>query len=179
MLPPAAATSRRREDPMRIAIVCAAFASSLLAFIAMLGTGLFLAAVEQSGARGAGLLLGLAGIIAFGSALFLILAPAAYFRDPRRKTIGMAATLAAAMPVAVFGWAAFLFSGLPIASRSPLIDWMAFGSGVVLALGAMCILALGFLRVRGRPEARPPPPGARLPPEDPYDMDDDVKVTRV
>jgi hypothetical protein len=65
---------------MRIAIKFVVLVASLLAFVIIVGIGLVAAGVEESGQRTAGLALALAALLAFGSALFLLFAPAAFSR---------------------------------------------------------------------------------------------------
>ncbi|HWT30879.1 MAG TPA: hypothetical protein VN240_07620, partial [Propylenella sp.] len=142
MVPPSV-----REASLRPLIAAMAFGASLLAFLILLGIGAFLAGVEESGARGAGLLLALSAVVAFGAALFLIWAPKGYFGRRLRRPLGVVVTLAAAAPVATLAGAALVFTGVPLGTRLPLMDWPIFAAGLALGLGGVCILAAGYRRL--------------------------------
>ena len=151
-----------------------ALGTSLLAFLAIVGTGLFLAGVEQSGERGLGVVLAVAGTAAFGAALFLAFAPARVFRGPVGKVLGAMTTVLAVLPVALLAMAAFVFVGVPYGSLVPRLDWTLFAVGLLLALGAVSIAVLGSIRTkRGawssaqRPVRRDDRPGTRQEEEDP------------
>jgi hypothetical protein len=143
-------------------VAALAFISSLVAFLVVSGTGLFLLLVESSGERGSGALLALAGALAFAAALAVLLAREDALRGPGVQAAIAAAAVLAALPVAALSWAALRFAGLPIGSRTPTLDWAVFSVGVVLALGAVSILLLGYLRLRGRPRRRSTPREADL-----------------
>lgn len=154
---------------MRTVAAVAAFASSLVAFAVLISAGLFLALVEQSGARGAGVLLVLGAVLGFGSSLLLVFAPRGYFAAGPGRLLAAAAALAAFVPVAALAYGALTFSGLPLGGRSVAVMWAIFAVGAALALGALCIAALGYLRLR---ETRPEPPIAA-------DATEDIRVTPV
>jgi hypothetical protein len=140
---------------LRTVAVAVAFACSLLTFVVMLAAGLFLALIQESGARGAGVLLALGAIIAFVAALLLVFARHGAFSQRSRKPLAVAIAFAAFIPVAALAYGAFTFSGVPLGSRSAAVMWAIFGTGLLLAAGALCIAVLGYLRVTEAP--RPPP----------------------
>jgi hypothetical protein len=59
-------------------------------------------------------------------------------------------TFVAAAPVVALAWAALFFTGLPIGTALPMMDWPIFAAGVALALGGLCVLAFGYRRVSER-----------------------------
>jgi amino acid transporter len=163
------------EAELRLLVVAGAFGSSLLAFVLLLAIGAFLAGFEQTGARGTGLLLVVCAVVAFAAALFLVLARPGYFGGRLRRPLGMVVTLVAAAPVAALAWAALFFTGVPLGTDLPLMDWPLFAGGLVLALGSVSILALGYRRVSeriARLEPAAEPPSAK---RDEYE----IRVTRV
>jgi hypothetical protein len=123
-----------------------ALITSLLAFLAIAGTGLFLAGVEQSGERGLGVLLAAAGTVAFSAVLFLLFAPAAYFRRRATRILAGLAALIGILPVAAISAATLSFVGVPYGSALPRLDLPLFAVGVLFGLGAVAIAALGFVR---------------------------------
>ena len=58
--------------------------------------------------------------------------------------------MVAAAPVAALAWAALFFTGVPLGTNLPLMDWPLFAGGLVLALGSVSILALGYRRASER-----------------------------
>jgi hypothetical protein len=123
-----------------------AFASSLLAFLAVLAAALVMVGVQQSGVRGAGLVLLLGGLAAFAGASFLVFAPRGYFDQASHRALGAGAAIVALVPVAAMALGALLFVGVP-ASDASRLDWAVFGIGALLALGALSIAALAFERL--------------------------------
>lgn len=136
-----------------------AFLTSVAAFLVVVGGGLVLLVIENSGERGAGALLALSGAIAFAAALILIFARAGALAGPRGRAGAVIAALLGVLPVATLSLGAFRFSGVPVGSAVPLIDWTAFAVGVVFAAGAVSVAATGYWRMneaqpaRARPEA--------------------------
>lgn len=112
--------------------------------------------MEQSGERGLGVILAGASIAAFAALLFLVFAPAGYFRKRAMKAIGAVATLIALLPVAAVSAAALAFVGVPYGTSLPRLDWPLFAVGFFFGLGAASIAALGFIRTAAR-GAQPPP----------------------
>ncbi len=155
---------------VRTAIAAYAFVSSLVAFVVIGTGGLVLAGVENSGARGPGLMIAALAAGAFACALLLVFAPSGAFRGRARRPAGIAATFIAALPVGALGMAAILFVRLPFGSAMPRIEWPLFAAGLVLVLGALSVVALGYLRVTegsgraaGRePAGRPAPASAEV-----------------
>ena len=143
---------------MRAVIAGVALATSLLAFVVIAGTGLFLAAFEQSGARFPGLLMALGGAAAFAAALYVGLAAPARFHSRAAQALAAAATFLAVIPPTALACAALVFAGLPLGSAMPALDWTFFAAGLGFAFGAAAMAALGYLRVRdgGRKSGRPP-----------------------
>ena len=168
---------------MRSLTAAGALGASLLAFLLLLGIGAFLAGVEESGARGAGLLLALSAVVAFGAALFLIFAPRGYFGRRLRRPLGVVITLAAAAPVATLAGAALVFTGVPLGTRLPLMDWPVFAAGLVLGLGGLCILAMGYRRLSESAARSAPETWAEFEPAAPAasaDTDEEeIRVRRV
>jgi hypothetical protein len=136
---------------LRTVIASVAFASSLLTSATMLGAGLFLALVQESGARGAGVALALGAALAFTAALLLVFARRGTFAARGRKPLAAAVAFAAFVPVAAVAYGAFTFSGVPLGSRSAPVMWAIFGLGAGLTIGALCIAALGYLRIVEEP----------------------------
>lgn len=135
---------------MRKLVAAGAFASTVLSLIVLLALGLFLAGFEQTGARGAGVLLIACATVAFGAFLFLALTPPGYFGG-RRRPLGVLVTFVAVAPAVALAWAALYFTGLPVGTSLPLMDWSVFFLGLGLALGGICVLALGYGRVSEAP----------------------------
>ena len=133
---------------MKRIITGLALGTSLLAFMTIAGTGLFLAGVEQSGERGLGLILLVGGAAALAAVLLLAFGPATYFRRRFGKAIGALAALVGLLPVAALSGAALTFVGLPYGSPLPRLDWTFFAAGLFFGLGAVAIAALGFIRTR-------------------------------
>ncbi len=178
---------------MRRAVAALAFLTSLVAAAIFVGGGLFLLAVESSGERGMGALLALGGTIALASALALIFARDEIFERTGRGVGVAVAALLAMLPVAALAFGAIRFAGLPVGSNLPLLDWMIFATGLLLALGAASILWLGYLRAAsvsrtgprydsGAQRSEPPPwktsTWAEMPRLD-FEAEEEVRVTRV
>ena len=139
---------------MRLLLVSAALVASIFAFVGALGIGLFLAAVDESGARGAGLLLLLGATVAFASSLLVLFGPQRLFRGGGRALAILAGFLAIVPLVAISG-VALSFSGNPMGSASPALDWAMFAVGILLALGALAFAALAVSKARTRREPGP------------------------
>jgi hypothetical protein len=172
----------RGRPALRFAINLVVLVASLLAFVIIIGIGLVAAGVQESGERAAGLALAFVALLAFGSALFLLFAPSAFFATAGRRMLAVAASMAALAPVIALAWAALQFAGLPIGSRAPAMDWGAFALGAILLLGAMGIVALGYRRLMERPIpslSDPRVSATELSQPYYYEGDDDIKVTRV
>jgi hypothetical protein len=131
-------------------IAVLAFLASLAAYLVIMVTGVGFAAVEQSGERGLGVLLAVGSTLAFGAAMFLVFAAPDRFRGPARRAMATAATLVAIVPVVMLAGAAFAFSGLPIGSAMPALDWSVFALGLGFSLGAICLALVGWSRIRAR-----------------------------
>lgn len=132
---------------MTRAVAVVAFLFSLLAFLVVAGFGLMLLVVQSSGERGAGALLVVCALLALAAALMLVFARPGAFAGGVRKAAAAGAAVLAALPVAAIAWTTLRFAGLPIGSAMPLVDWPIFAAGIVLALGALSIFALGYLRM--------------------------------
>lgn len=133
---------------MKGAIAVLAFLSSVASLVILTGGGLALLLIRNSGERGTGALFAICGAVAFASVMALIFAREEKFEEPTWRAAAIAAAIVGAMPVVGLAVAAFRFSGLPLRSPMPLIDWSIFAAGAVLALGAISILALGVRRAR-------------------------------
>jgi hypothetical protein len=144
-----------------------ALAASVLACLALLAAGIFLAGISQLGERGAGLLILAGTIVAMVAAGYVLFAPPAFFSGRARRPLAIIAAFLACAPAAVLALIAFLFVGIPYGSTSPALDWSVFTAGIVFALGAICILLSGYWRVVERP------PAGRI------EWDEDVKVRRI
>ena len=120
---------------------------------------------------------------AFGAALFLIFAPRGYFGRRLRRPLGVVITLAAAAPVATLAGAALVFTGVPLGTRLPLMDWPVFAAGLVLGLGGLCILAMGYRRLSESAARSAPETWAEFEPAAPAasaDTDEEeIRVRRV
>lgn len=130
-----------------------AFLSSVASFLVVVGGGLTLLAIESSGERGAGALLALCGTIAFAAAMLLVFARQGAFAG-RGAVWAIIAALLGVLPVAALSIGALRFSGFPVGSAMPAVDWPVFALGVVLALGAVSVLATGYWRGKELPAAR-------------------------
>ncbi len=133
---------------MKYTIVALAFLSSVVSFAFVSGGGVALLVIANSGEQATGALLAFCGAIAFVCAMVLIFAREERFQEPTWRAGAIAAAIIGAMPVASLAAAAFRFAGLPVRSAMPLVDWPIFFAGVVFALGAIAILALGYWRAR-------------------------------
>lgn len=149
---------------MRRLVVGLALLSSIAAFLVIAGGGLFLLAVESSGERGSGALLALSGTIAFAAAMALVFAGSGAFAGAAGRAVVVIAALLGMLPVATLSAGLLRFSGFPLGSPVPLFDWAVFALGVVLGLGALSVLVLGYWRLRERGAIRrradEPPPAA-------------------
>lgn len=140
-----------------------ALVTSVAAFLVVIGIGLAAFAIENSGERLNGALLAVGGSIACASTLVLIFARKGSFAGRGGWLGALGAALVGALPVAALGVAALTFSGLPLGSAVPRLDWLMFSAGIVLLLGALSILALGYWRTSeaprkaARPAKRPDP----------------------
>jgi hypothetical protein len=143
------------ETDVKRLVSSLAFLSSLAACIVVVGGGLTLLAIENSGERFSGALLALGGSVAFAATMILIFARRGAFAGPGGRVGALAAGVLGTLPMAAICMAALRFSGLPYASPVPLVDWPVFGVGVVLALGAASVLALGIIRMREFPARAP------------------------
>ncbi len=155
---------RIEEVDVRQLVAALAFLSSVAAFLVIAGTGLLLLSIASSGERGTGAMLTLAGAIGFASALILIFARHGAFAGRGGRAGAVTAALLGALPAASLSVGVLRFSGLPLGGPTPLIDWSAFALGLVLALGAASILALGYWRVIELPPARTRTGAMRPPP---------------
>ena len=171
-----------------------ALLTSAATFLLATGVGLVLVLVPNSGERTAGIFLLLAGCLALGSVLFLLYAADRGIRGVAGLITAVVATLFAFAPAAALAGAAIFFAGLPLDSVIPLADWSILALGVLFALGACAIAALGYGRIARR---HPPEPvietsdldAARRQLRDAferdragplrYDRDEDIRVTRV
>ncbi len=131
-----------------------AFLTSVTAFLVIVGGGLALVLIESSGERGAGALLALCGAICFAAAMMILFAAERAFARHGGKAGALTMTLLAALPPAALSIGALRFAGFPYGSGVPLL-WGAFAAGLVLALGALSVLVVGYGRMG---EARPAPP---------------------
>jgi hypothetical protein len=122
-----------------------AFLSSVAAFLVIVGGGLTLLAIESSGERGTGAALALCGTIAFAAAMRLVFAREGAFAG-RAGVWAIVAAVVGVLPVAALSIGALRFSGFPISSAVPAVDWPVFALGVVLGLGAVSVLILGYWR---------------------------------
>jgi hypothetical protein len=123
-----------------------AFLTNLAASVVIVGGGLTMLAIENSGERGSGALLALGGSIAFAAAMILIFARKGAFAGLGGRAGALAAAALGMLPAAAICIAALSFSGFPYGTPVPLVDWPVFGIGIVLALGAASVLALGIMR---------------------------------
>jgi hypothetical protein len=140
---------------LRAAVSALAFIAALAALLLLGGGGLVLFVVPGSGEATTGVLLAASGIVAFVLTMVLLFARPERFQDPTRRAGAVAGAVIAAVPAAGLAVAAFRFARLPLGSPAPLLDWAVFAAGVVMALGALSIIALGARRAREMPG--PPP----------------------
>lgn len=138
-----------------------AFLSSVAAFLVVVGGGLALFAIESSGERGAGAAMAVSGSLAFAAAMVLIFAGEGVFSD-RRSAWAIIAALLGLLPVAALSIGALRFSGFPISGAVPAVAWPIFALGVVLALGAVSVLMVGYWRWKGPPPVRSAPRAAPI-----------------
>ncbi len=131
---------------MKQAVTTLAFLSAVVGFLVVGGGGAALLIIPNSGELGTGALLAFCAAVALACVMALIFAPLRYFREPTWRAGAIAAAIIGAMPAAGIAAAAFRFAGLPVSSAVPTIDWSVFFAGLVFALGALSILALGYLR---------------------------------
>jgi hypothetical protein len=154
---------RSEEVGLKRLIAGLALLTSVAAFLVIAGIGLAALAIESSGERLNGALLAVGGAIACAATLVLIFARKGAFSGRGGWLGALAAALIGALPVAALGVAALTFSGLPLGSAVPRLDWLMFAAGFVLLLGALSVLAHGYLRTgearraAARPAKRPEP----------------------
>ncbi len=132
---------------MKRLITTLAFLTSLATALVVVGGGLALLIIRDSGERGSGALLALCGVVAFAFAMVLVYAREGAFSGRVLSAGAIAAGILGAMPVAALAYAAIRFADyFPLKSPVPIIDWTAFVAGILLALGALAIVALGYWR---------------------------------
>jgi hypothetical protein len=139
---------RCEEAGLQRAIDALAFLASAVSLLVVGGGGAALLVISNSGEQGTGALLALCAAIAFVSVMVLLFAREARFREATWRAGAIAGAIVGAMPVAALAAAAFRFAGVPFRSAMPLVDWSIFLLGLVLALSALAILALGYRRAR-------------------------------
>ncbi len=133
---------------MKRPVIGLALLSSIAAFLVIVGGGLVLLLVPSSGERGAGALIALSGSIAFAAALLLTLGWGRVPGTAESRAGALTCALLAALPLAALSAIALRFSGLPIGSTLPLVDWSVFGVGLVFTLGALSMMATGYWRMQ-------------------------------
>ncbi len=143
------------EAWLKQAVVVLALLSSAASFLVLCGGGGALFVIPNSGERGTGALLAFCGVVAFASVVVLVFAGEKRFQEQTWRAGAVAAAVIGAMAPAGIAAAAFRFAGLPVRSQMPLVDWPIFFAGVFFLLGALAILALGYLRARTEVEADP------------------------
>jgi hypothetical protein len=74
---------------------------------------------------------------------------------------------------------AFVIADSPVGSRMPRLDWPVFALGVLLVLGAVCIVALGYRRTTERVASAVPRPEPGTAMRTSNDAGEEVRVTRV
>ena len=134
------------EAELKRLVTALALLSSLASLLVIAGGGLALLAIENSGERGMGALLAACSAIAFAAVMALLFAREGAFGGALWKGAAIAAAILGAIPPAGLAFLAIRFAGMPIGSRMPLVDWAVLGIGVLFALGAVSILALGHRR---------------------------------
>jgi MFS family permease len=137
-----------REAGLNWAAAILSFLASLISFLALCGGGAALLLVANSGEQATGAMLAFCGAVAFAAVMALLFAPEERFREPTWRAGAVAAAIIGAIPVGGLAAAAFRFTGLPLRSAMPLVDWPIFLLGIFLAVGAVSILALGYRRAR-------------------------------
>lgn len=145
---------------MRLLLFSVALVASIVAFLGALGIGLFLAAVDVSGERGAGVLLMLGATLAFGSSMLVMFGPNRLFRGSARA-LALVAGLIAIVPLVAISAVALSFSGNPLGSKLPALDGAMFAVGVLLAAGAVAMAALVLTKARGPRQPDPLPNGGQ------------------
>jgi hypothetical protein len=161
---------------LRLLLICAVVAATLVAAALLAATGAFLAAFEQSGERVPGVLAVLAAAAMLAAAFVLLRRSGARAAERKERAVAAIAGVAVALPLALLAAAAIAFAGSPFGSRTPAIDWAVFSAGVLFAGGAASALVLAWRR--GAPPGPRRPEGAAPPAAD-YRWDGDVRVTRI
>ncbi len=133
---------------MKRPVIGFALLSSIAAFLVIVGGGLVLLLVPSSGEQGAGAMLALSGSIAFAAALLLTLGWGRVPGTAESRAGALTCALLAALPLAALSAIALRFSGLPVNSTLPVVDWSIFGLGLVFALGALSMMAIGYWRMQ-------------------------------
>lgn len=158
-----------------------AFMASVAAFLVIVGGGLVLLVIPNSGERLAGAVLVLAGAIAFAAAMALVFARPGAFARPGGGAGALTAALLGVLPPAALSAIAVRFTGFPASNAVPLIDWGIFLGGVFFALGGLAVLARGYWRLSERASARARPeavqPLARQRHKE-TPLDDEASLTR-
>jgi hypothetical protein len=143
---------------MQRAIAAMALLASLISLIIIAGGGGALLAIENSGERGAGALLALAGLVASAAVVLLVFARKGTFASGPRRALAIAAAIVGVVPVAGLAFVLIRFAGVPFGSAVPILDWGALALGVAMAAGVLAILALGHRRSLEGGIAQPEPP---------------------
>ena len=146
---------------MKRLIAGLAFLSSAAAFFVIVGGGLALLAVANSGERGSGALLALSGSTAFAAALVIVFAKEGAFAGRGGRAWALTAVLLGVLPSAALSAGALRFSGFPYSSATPRIDLPIFAAGLFFACGAAALLATGYRRLREKAPARARPEAVR------------------
>jgi hypothetical protein len=123
-----------------------AFLSSVAAFLVVVGGGLALLLIVNSGERGAGALLALSGSISFAAAMMLLFAGDGALARLGGRAGALIATLLAVLPPAALSLAAMRFAGFPFGGAAPFL-WSALVAGVAFALGTLSVAAVGYERM--------------------------------
>lgn len=130
-----------------------ALVSSLASLFVLAGGGLALLAITVSGERGTGALFAVAGLVCSAAVALLVFAGRGMFRNGLWRAAAIAAALIGAAPPAVLAFLVLRFARSPFSSPVPAIEWLMLAGGVLLAAGAIAILALGHWRSQEGVEA--------------------------
>jgi hypothetical protein len=161
---------------VNLAIRLVALAGALVAAAMLMAMGAFLVAFDESGARVVGGVLVAIAAALLAAVLYLVRVSDSRFAGSGGSMRAIAAASVGGVPLAVLALIAMSFAGLPIGSRTPLLDWAILTIGMFFAVGAACVALLAWLRLRAVAQPTPLPPSID---DTVTDWETDIRVTRL
>lgn len=131
---------------MRSLLGSIALCGGILAGLIVAGLGIFFAVFEETGIRGVGLLLALAGSFAVAAQISLVRAPSHIFAGRAGFAFLAGTTILATLPPAAIALAALMLAVNPLGSAFPAFEWLLSAIGAAFALTAVALAATGWSR---------------------------------